>query len=343
MKGQSSIEFLIVVAFSLVALAGIVFFANSRIEGVNSTLNEQLAQSSVDSLASAAKSVFVQGNGAVKSLVLRIPEKINSGKSGILNDSIVYNVSGRSFFKSLDFPIEGSLPLEAGYKVVRVSSSNGIVSFAPSSVFLSKFSFFVFLRQGSSFQDSLVLKNYSRNNVLVSLKKALNSGDVSLSFSTLEFDLNSGSSESVELLFSSKPTASGNYFGGITASITDVNVFETVEVPLIFEVSGTGILSVFPSSISGNFLAGSSHSQTLSVCNNSQGMLSGIIFQASADSPGEWFSQVENIEELAPGCVDRSVEFYIPSMASGQYSGFLTFSDGFNVASVDLNFNVEAG
>jgi hypothetical protein len=343
LKGQSSIEFLVILAFSLLAFASIIFFANSRAGGISALMNEQQAAGSIELLAGSAKEVFIQGNGAGKALLLKLPENIDENHSGISNNSIIYSVKGVFFSKKLEFPIEGTLPKSSGWNVVRISSSNGIVSFAPSRVFLSKASFFVQLKKGSGLQDSIVFRNYSKENVFVSLKKQLSSEGISLSFSRQEFDLNSAVPETISLFFSSKPTSIGNYSGKITAIVKAENYSEVLEIPLLFEVSETGVLSAFPSFVSGSFAKGTAYSKSISLCNNSQSVLSGIEFQASQGQPGEWFSQLEGIAELQPGCTGVELNFFIPSNASGIYPGFLTFSDGLNTAGIDLNLNVEGG
>ena len=340
-KGQSSIELLVILSVSLAAFAGVVFFANQKIGGFNSSVSETQLEQTVELLANASREVFVQGDGVEKIVVLRLPGGIDSESSRIENNSIIYSLSGRAFFKTLEFQLEGSLASKPGTNAVKISSLNQSITIEPVAFSPDKSSFFLRLNKGGSVQEFLVLKNHSQSLVSISMQKQLSSEDVSASFSpSSSFDLNAGSSETIQMLFSSKPTASGTYAGKITVNGSTAQGIDYFEIPLFFEVSGTGVLAVFPSEISSEFSPGTAGSRLLSLCNNSQAMLSNISFSRSTGQPGEWFSQLEPVDFLQPGCIDRTVDFFIPSNASGVYSGFLTFSDGFNVASVDLNLSV---
>lgn len=339
-KGQSSIEFLIILSFSLVAFAGIVFFTNARIGSLNKSVNEQVAEQAVSLVSASAKDVFLQGEGAEMLVSFKVPDGIDASGSGLKDNSIIYKVNNTAFFKSLDFNLEGSLPLKQGFSSVRVFSKGGIVFVSPACVFADKTMLSEKIHQASGFQDSLLLKNNSSSDVFVRVSKTLPFEDIALVFSNSEFDLNSGISQNIDLLFSAKPTASGNYSGKILVTTSNEDCAGSFEIPFIVNVSGTGVLSVFPSKISSNYSKGSFHSMQLSICNNSQETLANVFSERSTGSPGEWFSETAPIEQLPPGCAERTVEFSIPSNASGAYSGFLIFTDNSNLASIDLNINV---
>lgn len=341
-KGQSSIEFLAILAFSLAVFTGVVFAVNSQVLGVSESLDSGLAEKALGSLEASATDAFVQGEGLGNFTVLNVPSGIEGSNSGVDESSIKYFIGGTMHFRSLEFPVDGKIPLASGYNVVRVFSKNGKVTFRPSCILPDIVSFSKKVPAASSARDFLKLKNFSGTQVSVSMEQQKSSEDIELQVSEHEFTLSPGESKSVELFFASLPSASGKNFGKMTVTISSEECVDSFEIPVTIDSSGSGILSVFPARLSGTYAAGSENFADLSLCNNSETAVHNVSVQASGGI-AEWFGEQPEIGSILPGCIDVSAKFIVPSEASGESTGFFTFTDGYNSASARLDFTAGGG
>lgn len=74
MRAQASVEFIVILAVSLVVLVGIAAIASDRLSDISTQKAFNDARTTVRDLADASNSVYMQGIGARKRVFITIPD-----------------------------------------------------------------------------------------------------------------------------------------------------------------------------------------------------------------------------------------------------------------------------
>ncbi|MEW6295684.1 MAG: hypothetical protein AB1467_05330 [Candidatus Diapherotrites archaeon] len=347
MRGQSSIELIIIFAVSLIALLSIIALANNNIIGLNSQREKDDALTSVNELAQAVKDVYSQGPGAKKLVFIRIPNGIDPSKTLISNRTINFNVSGSDIFASTDVDVYGSLPTEPGGHWLWVTSAENFVRIGSTSIQLSVQSIYTQMLQSTTKTESITITNLGKSSINFSLSKDWNNTAVTLSLSDSSFILALNQSKIVDLNFTASSSAVGNYVGTLNIIGTYGSTTENLSVPLNAEVLVQGgpqsYLVVVPNYFTDTISAGSSSTKTFTVCNTSDSVMANVSFTPSAGAPGSWVESITSISPLsAQSCQSKLITVLVPAGASsGIYSGSIALSDGAgNDTSISLSITV---
>ncbi|MEK6957902.1 MAG: hypothetical protein AABW99_02920 [archaeon] len=134
-KAQASVELLIILAVSLIAILAIYSVSNQSIVDARLQGEVLTAQSSLDSLAGAAKDVFVQGEGAKKQVYFFVPKGVDQAKSGIYSDSFVLNVFGSDLYSKSGVTLSGSIPTTEGGHYVTIEAKDDFQDFTCKALF----------------------------------------------------------------------------------------------------------------------------------------------------------------------------------------------------------------
>jgi len=227
MKGQAAVELVVILAVSLLVLFVIISISNDYITQLGSSKITTQARNSVDDLASAARQVYHQGEGARQQVLVTIPEGEDSSRSGVGNRTIRMNVLGSDIVATTDFEVRGRLPTKPGGYNVWVIAKKGYVligtlslSADPGSVYAHFFS----KNQSQTSQSGVTFINGGDSPILVNLTLNFPIGKVNVSLhnpSDAGFSLPSGGTWPVLLDLSVSDNAFGTYSGYLYANASN--------------------------------------------------------------------------------------------------------------------------
>ena len=134
MKAQSSFELLVSVGAFLLFMVPMVFLMLSASQGGLETLSVYSSRNVVQSLSDNLNEVYLQGDGAKRSIILDIPtnaRKIYVGNHtatiSIMTSSGIYEVSHPFFANVSEFNISSSTRSISGLTAVILTMNNGKV------------------------------------------------------------------------------------------------------------------------------------------------------------------------------------------------------------------------
>ncbi|MCX8175265.1 MAG: hypothetical protein N3E51_03610 [Candidatus Micrarchaeota archaeon] len=172
MRGQSSTEFMLVVALGLVFIASLYFFTSSF---SNENVRLSQARDTADKLASSADYAGSLGEGASIKVAINIPEGISLiNVSGNRVQLRLSTQSGQSdVFSNTRYSILGSVPTSAGMHEITITRlSNNRVLFGRSYLSCSPRQISLAVAQGNSSQSAAIITN-TANFTLTSLSVSI--------------------------------------------------------------------------------------------------------------------------------------------------------------------------
>ena|SRR3989338_6755218 len=123
-KGQSGIEYLIVVGIGLLILIPVFVVGQRSIADFDTNADQLLAKQALNKIEEAANLVYAQGEPAKITLDLRFPNNINSTK--IQNKLMIITIRSTGQTSDLisivNFPINGTIPTTSGKKKVSIEA-----------------------------------------------------------------------------------------------------------------------------------------------------------------------------------------------------------------------------
>lgn len=225
MKGQEAVEWVVILAASLIILFIIISLSSNYLSQLSQTNINTQARNSAEDLAAAAKQVYYEGVGSTESVLITIPEGVNSNKSGVINNhTININVLGSDFPVTTEFVVEGSFPTTPGTYTVWVTAESGYVLIGTMNLSVNPTMLYIhFFSQNfsQSAQSGVNFSNGGNSNLTVNLTLNFPSGAVNASLSNPSdsgFTLTPSSSHQVLLNFSVAANAFGSYSGSVFAN-----------------------------------------------------------------------------------------------------------------------------
>ncbi len=221
--GQASTELLALLGIMLLGVLAFAVLSSNLLFDVGAQKDRNTALEAVQKLATAADSVYAQGDGASETVRVTIPQSatLSGGKSyigrpfGAPADSsantINLHVQGSDQYVLTSAPLSGSFPALPGnhhLKVIShgsyVSIGSGIVEVSPSSVYLSG------RRNEPVFSAlQLIVPEGSQQQVFINVFPLIQHGNVQLS--VFPSDFSTLSSAEVDLTFLPGIGAAGLY------------------------------------------------------------------------------------------------------------------------------------
>lgn len=343
-KGQAAVELLIILAVSMVALIAIYGYSFSTMTGLNKQglLNE--AQSSVNSLATAADDVYRQGIGARKEVFFSVPSGVDQDKSGIENDVFILNVLDSDVFAKPETCLLGEIPTGSGGHRVWLTAQSQCVFVGTERINVDKTSSYVTLAPSETELDSVTVTNNGSEITTIFVTQSWTHTGVTLAAAPSTFSLNAGQQQTVTLTYASTASAAGNYVGSLKvnayfASFADENIFLPANAEIV--VPETNLL-LFPPTYSTSLRENDSETVDLNVCNNTENEMTGITFSDSGDID-TWIAPIDGISSLGSGaCIATSFTITVPdAQAYGNYTGSITaVDDEGNVDSTGITVSI---
>jgi len=136
-KGQVSVEYLIIVGILLLALTPIAYFAQEQAQLTTSLKQTQVSLKKIKNAVNVVNSL---GPPSQQTLLVQISEMVN-GSSTSDKTITFYTSSGSDLWEEADTCIEGGLPENPGYHLITIKAlDNGCVSIGAESIFIEPLS-----------------------------------------------------------------------------------------------------------------------------------------------------------------------------------------------------------
>lgn len=345
-KAQASVELLIILAVSMIAIGLILILSNNEITNINAVKANSEAQNTVNKIAGAAEEVFISGVGTKKQIFVSIPSGVDETKTSVGNKTIRLNVNGTDLIAETQVEVTGSIPTTVGGHWIWITSYPGYVVIGGVQVETDKGSVYSTIAQDASVIESITVINNTLGNAQVNVSVNWTETEVTLSVSDNAFIVASGSNYSIDLNFTSSANAVGNYVGELIFDVNTVDGNKQIVVPLTLEVivgGGGQPLMIFPDSWNPTIEAGTSDSNDFQVCNTTNSALTNIVFTPSTGDAGDWVQAIPSISSLEGNtCEQITVTIDVPDGASSD-TGTVTGSDGTNSDFISLDVTVPVG
>jgi hypothetical protein len=350
MRAQSSVEFLVIFAVTLLGL--LIFMGISQSEGIGITQTKYRAQAqnTVSDIAFAAEGVYAQGLGAKKKITVTIPMAYDSSLSYVGNQSIRLHSNGADYVSSVDFEVYGSLPATSGKHDVWVISEGDKVRIGNALIQSNRQSINAIMASNATRDETFTLTNVWNSSFTVTITQDWNNPDVSLALDSNVFGLNKGESREVTATFSSGDDSSGFYPGYLNITANDGANSESIEIPITIEVaelksSDGPALTIVPSNWSVDLARGANSTYSFQVCTNHETTLNTVDFIPSVGEPGDWIGLTDSLTNLDPStCIPKTLMVSIPSDADiSTHSGFVYLRGDVAEAADVLSFEANVG
>ncbi len=240
-KAQVSMEFLSVLAMSLVVILVIAVLAQQQINTLQQQKNAQDTQNSLLDLSSAAKSVYSQGEGSRQLVYVNLPSDYDPNGSVVGNNSITLKSAGTDYVALENFAVHGYLPQTSGMQWVWVVSEGDWVRIGEAMMEFDKNSIFLVMNSNSTASYSFSVTNVWTSGINISTTTTWANSDVSMSGVPASISLPANNSHAINLQFSSSSNSSGIYSGQIVFLAKDANnLTDNVDIPVTVEVVASG-------------------------------------------------------------------------------------------------------
>lgn len=138
MKGQSSMEFILLFVISLIVFIPILFQTNDVFVQKRTEVSITQAQNAVNTLADAVDILCVQPKDSKLSLLVYIPAEYDNTQSSLLQKTIQLVVKGKevntTIYANTKCDINGTLPPTGGQYKFEVKNTGENVTINPRSV-----------------------------------------------------------------------------------------------------------------------------------------------------------------------------------------------------------------
>lgn len=242
-RAQVSMEFLFVLAISIVIITLIALLAQGQMGTVQKQRDAADAQNSLLDLSAAAKEVYAQGEGSRKLVFVQLPSGYEANRSFVGNRSIQIRADGTDYVSLEDFNVRGYLPTAPGRYWVWVTSEGSRVRIGLAMMEFSSNRVYVVMERNATATESFSVKNTWIRNITVYTSTLWNASEVSMDGVPAGFSLDLDGTQLITLEFASAPDSGGFYLGEITLDATDgQGATEAVSIPVTVYVIGADIV-----------------------------------------------------------------------------------------------------
>jgi len=316
-RAQTTIELLLVLSVSFVALAIIYSIYSEQIFSANDSKSQFMAKSAIQKVVDSANSVYYSGKGSQAKIFVEFPADTNFSATMLLEKTFLFSLSkNRDYFGSADIELTGRLPSSPGKHSLLVYYDGNSVIISPNDFELNKESFFVSLTQGAYSEQAFTVRNNTDTEIEVVVENYFNHSLAELSLGDGDdyFLLEPFGIRVIDINFISSSLSNGNYAGRILviANISDVNYSKEVLVSLesFLEV---GEITVYPKNTLISSSPLSEEQSSFSVCNSSSSEISGLSW--TKNDSDDFIDSLPSVASLpAFSCTDFNLDFTIGSL-----------------------------
>ena len=353
-RGQTTLELLVLISASLVALAIIYSLYSGQVDSTNVAKEASIAQGTIGRMVDSANSLYISGAGSSARVFIDIPESLQMESSGIFGRAVLLKLSnGTETFGTADVNFSGSFKRLGGDYVTggyfaNLSFDGNTVSISYGDFELSNESLSYYATSGTIVEGYFNVRNVSDQNALFWSSLAFSHSPyatITLSSGAESFVLAPQETKRIDFNIDLSNLASGNYSGSVDIigqvndGVTDSNITKQVTVSVESYLESSAV-AIYPKSTSITAFAGTSTLRTFSLCNSSNDTISITSWGRDSNKDANmllWFnwsptdSQGAAITEVSSGaCTNFDLNFSIPISAlqnvydanfSANYSG----------------------
>jgi|GEM_PF-3217379 len=242
-KAQTSVEFLSILAITLVIMAIIVIMASGQITTIQNIKDQSDVKNSIYDLSSAAKEVYSQGEGSRKLVYISLPSSYEPDFSYVANNTIVIRAAGTDQATVETFDMHGTLPTTAGKHWVWVLSEGSRVRIGVAMVELDNNRIYEVMDCNSTGAADFTITNIWDREINITTAVTWTAPNLSMEGVPEEIVLGIGDSQEIDLEFEADEGTGGVYIGSIELTITDKDGnTDNLDVPITVEVVPCGWL-----------------------------------------------------------------------------------------------------
>ncbi|VVC02924.1 von Willebrand factor type A domain protein [Candidatus Bilamarchaeum dharawalense] len=240
-KAQASVEFLILLAATLLIITIVVMMSQGQVTSVQNIKDQTDAQNSLLDLSSAAKEVYAQGEGSKKHVYIQLPSSYEPTNSSVGNRTIRIRAAGTDHVAIENFKVRGYLPATPGGHWVWVVSEGNRVRIGDAMMELDRNRIFIVMECNTTTTTSFSVKNIWSKNINISTITEWTNEDVPMSGVPSAFSLSTNDIHTIDLQFAAGPDSGGSYYGQIELNAVDeTGSSESVDIPVTVEVIACG-------------------------------------------------------------------------------------------------------
>jgi hypothetical protein len=249
--GQAAAELIIILGISLVVVVLFFVLSASMLTGAKNQQNYDDARASVQSLAEAADSVYAQGEGATRKVVIILPGDTAFGANHTYigrppsaplasQNGININLNGTDIFAQTRTALSGQFPASSGTYLMRVTSRGAYVDIYPYLVDVDRHSVTIVMARNETRSAQVTVTRVSWEEVSVTPSQNWGFDDVSLSLAPAAGDAFGASAigSAITVTVTSSPTASGIYNSQLTLDAVGASsgTTEAISIPISVNV-----------------------------------------------------------------------------------------------------------
>ncbi|MCX8197111.1 MAG: hypothetical protein N3G80_02220 [Candidatus Micrarchaeota archaeon] len=211
--GQISAELVSIMGIAMAVIFIFMTISLSFISNTSAEKNEKFARESVQRLASAAESVYAQGEGAATLVEVHIPPNtvFDPAKTYIgkppnapphaLPKSININLGGSDISAETSHNLVGSFPAKSGTYLMRVYSAGSYVVISPYIVKIDKPSLSITMGVGEARSETILLSKLVSSPVYAKVAPILQLPNITMSISPAELEISPSGSAFILFVF----------------------------------------------------------------------------------------------------------------------------------------------
>lgn len=320
-KGQTTIEVLVILAASLVALSIIYSLYAEQVNIGNFQREEFSARSSIQRIINASNSLVISGAGSQTTVEVDFSNQILLDETIIDGSTILIKLSnGTEIFGTADVDFVGNLRKTPGKQLINLYYDGSKVFIYYDDFELNQGSIVFSTIAGSKNFQNIILRNLSSEDL--NFKILNNFSHLGINFSSnpvfdSNFLVDDGELKQIDLNFEISENISGNYSGNIVI-VTNI---EGQEIQRLVNIS-IEVLQEFkpilltPTTSSFTTYSDNNITKYISLCNRTPYDLSGIVWEVQGSSDANlanWFNLPETNSVLKNSCEVIDINFNIPA------------------------------
>ncbi len=326
MKGQLSVEFLVITSVLLVVLGTVLYIVTTEYQSANQNMDSILARKALKDLMSAAKEVHSQGDGAKRLVRVSVPNNVDYSHVAANHLRYRMNLAGnmQDIVEPSEFCLVGYLPDKEGSQWVTVESIGNCVRVGDETYRVSPTRVDFRLYPGESQSKKVNISNLGSDSL--NFSNTL-SGSTLVSIDSINGTVPPASYEEITVLASTLASTNPGYY----ASELSVNVGFLTHVYVSVLVLSEKNLTLYPEQNDVASYAGGNATDDFLACNNGDTQLSNIQFSCSG-AYCSWISypQGSTITGLNPNkCQPVKLLITVPEATpAATYSSTITAQAG---------------
>lgn len=238
-KAQVAVEFMVLMAFILIILMGIIALNQGMLDSFTGQFRGEKARLVVGDLADAAESVYLQGVGAQTRVLISVPSGV--AFSQVSNNTLRMSMQDRTghssdIYRNTKFVVNGFIPTEEGDHWITVRAMPGYVLIGYGLIEVSPSGIAKMLAPSNSSIETIRLRNIAGEDVSVMIEIEMDQ-EIDVSLSQSSFSLSDNENDTTEITLSvPAETPPGFYFGELIFQANTSEESQTLFMPLSISV-----------------------------------------------------------------------------------------------------------